>query len=55
MGSNGLQNSYHPVWQKVVELVDEVVKDAMEGHLAGIPKILQVLQLGPPFFTRYAQ
>ena len=40
MGSFGLQNSCHPVWQKVVELVDEVVGDGMEGHLAGIPKLL---------------
>ena len=35
---------------RVVELVDEVVGDGMEGHLAGIPKLLQVLQLGPPSF-----
>ena len=40
MGSFGLQNSCHPVWQRVVELVDEVVRDGMEGHLAGIPKLL---------------
>ena len=50
MGSFGLQNSCHPVWQRVVELVDEVVRDGMEGHLAGIPKLLQVLCLGPPSF-----
>ena len=28
----------------------EVVGDGMEGHLAGIPKLLQVLRLGPPSF-----
>ena len=47
MGSFGLQNSWHPVWQRVVELVDEVIRDGMEGYLAGIPKLLQVLRLGP--------
>ena len=45
MGSFGPQNSCHLVWQRVVEL-DEVVGDGMEGHLAGIPKHLPVLQLG---------
>ena len=50
MGSFGLQNSCHPVWQRVVELVDEVVGDGMEGHLAGIPNLLQVVRLGPPSF-----
>ena len=40
MDSFGLENSCHPIWQRVVELVDEVVRDAMEGHLAGIPKLL---------------
>ena len=38
MGSFGPQNSCHPVWQSVVEHVDEVVGDGMESHLAGIPK-----------------
>ena len=32
MGSFGLPNSRHPVWQRVVELVDEVVGDGMEGQ-----------------------
>ena len=50
MGSFGLHYSCHPVWQRVVELVDEVVGDGMEGHLAGILKLLQVLWLGPPSF-----
>ena len=50
MGFIGLQNSCHPVWQRVTELVDEVVGYGMEGHLAGIPKLLQVLRLGPPSF-----
>ena len=54
MGSFGLQNSCHPVWQRVVELVDEVVGDGMEGHLAGIPKLLQVLRLGPPSFLLHS-
>ena len=53
IGTFGLQNSCHPVWQRVVELVDEVVRDGMEGHLAGILKLLQVLP--PSFFPRYAQ
>ena len=43
MGFFGLQNSCHPVWQRVIELVDEVVGDGMEGHLAGIPKLLQFI------------
>ena len=51
MGSFGLQNSCHPVWQRVV---DEVVRDGMEGHLAGIPKLLQVLWLGPPSFLLHS-
>ena len=50
MGFFDLQKSCHPVWQRVVELVDEVVGDGMEGHLAGIPKLLQVLWLGPSSF-----
>ena len=33
MGSFGLQKSCHPVWQRVVELVDEVIGDGMEGYL----------------------
>ena len=41
MGSFGRQNSCHPVWQRVVELVDEVVGDGMEGYLAGNSKLLQ--------------
>ena len=40
MGSFGLQNSCHLVWQRVIELVDELVRDGMEGHFAGIPKHL---------------
>ena len=43
MGSFGLQNSWHPVWQRVVELVDEV-----------IPNLLQVLWLGPPSFLLHS-
>ena len=54
MGSFGLQNSCHLVWQKVIELVDEAVRDGMEGHLAGIPKLLQVLRLGPPSFLLHS-
>ena len=54
MSSFGLQNSCHPVWQRVVQLVDEVVGDCMEGHLAGIPKLLQVLRLGPPSFLLHS-
>ena len=54
MGSFGLQNSCHPVWQRVVELVNEVVGDGMEGHLAGIPKLLLVLRLGPPSFLLHS-
>ena len=54
MGSFGLQNSCHPFWQRVVELVDDVVGDGMEGHLAGIPKLLQVLWLGPPNFLLHS-
>ena len=54
MGSFGLQNCCHPVWHRVVELVNEVVWDDMEGHLAGIPKLLQVLQLGPPSFLLHS-
>ena len=48
MGSFGLQKSCHPVWQTVIEL--EVIGDGMEGHLAAIPKLLQILRLGPPSF-----
>ena len=60
MGSFGLQNSCHLVWQRVVELVDEVVGDGMEGHLADIPKLLLhsstwSFKLPPSFFSRYAQ
>ena len=51
MGSFGLQNSCHR-W--VVEFVDEVIWDGMEGHLASIPKLLQVLRLGPPSFLLYS-
>ena len=54
MGSFGLQNSCHPVWQSAVELVDEVIGDGMEGHLTGIPKLLQVLWLGPPSFLLHS-
>ena len=54
MGSFSMQNSFSPVWQRVVELVDEVVWDGMEGHLAGIPKLLKVLRLGPPSFLLYS-
>ena len=54
MGSFGLQNSCHPVWQRVVELVDDLVRDDMEGNLAGIPKLLQVLQLGPTSFLLHS-
>ena len=54
MGSFGLQNICHPVWQRVIELVDEVDRDGMEGHLAGIPKLLQVLWLGPPSFLLHS-
>ena len=54
MGSFGLQNSYHPVWQRVVELVDEVVGDGMEGHLAGIQNLHQVFRLGPPSFLLHS-
>ena len=54
MGSFGLQNSCHSVWQRVVELVDDVVEDGMEGHLAGIPKLLQVIWLGPPSFLLHS-
>ena len=54
MGSFGLQNSCHPVWQRVVELVDEVVGDGMEGHLTGISKLFQVLRLGPPSFLLHS-
>ena len=50
MGSFGLQNSCHLVWQRVVELVDEVVGDGTEGHLAGIPKLVQIHRLGSPSF-----
>ena len=50
MGSFSLKNSCHPVWQRVKELVDEVVGDGTEGHLAGIPKLLQVLRLRLPSF-----
>ena len=49
MGSFGLQNSCHPVWQ----LVDEVVGDGMEGRLAGILKLLQV-RLGLPSFLLHS-
>ena len=38
MGSFGLQNSCHLVWQRVIELVDEVVGDDIVGHLEGHPK-----------------
>ena len=60
MGSFGLQNSCHPVWQGVVELVDEVVGDGMEGDLAGIAKLLLhssawSFKLPPSFFPRYTQ
>ena len=54
MGSFGLQNSCHPVWQRVIELVDEVVGDGMEGHLASIPKLLQVLWLGSPIYLLHS-
>ena len=54
MGSFGLQNSCHPVWQRVVELVDEVIRDGMESHLEGIPKLLQVLWLGPSSFPLHS-
>ena len=50
MGSFGLQNSCHPVWQRVVELVDEVVGMAWKATLQASPKLLQVLRLGPPSF-----
>ena len=53
MGSFGLQNSYHPVWQRV-EVVDEVIGNGMEGHLTGIPKLLQVLRLGPLSFLLHS-
>ena len=45
MDSFGLQNSCNPVWQRVVELVDEVVGDGMEG---------QLLWLGPPSFLLHS-
>ena len=45
MGSFALQNGCHLVLQRVVELVDEVVEDVMEGHLAGIPKLLKFFGL----------
>ena len=43
MGSFGLQNSCHPVWQRVVELVDEVVGDGMEGPV--IPLIIWITKV----------
>ena len=52
MGSFGLQLPSGLAESR--KLVDEVVADGMEGHLAGIPKLLQVLWLGPPGFLLHS-
>ena len=55
MGSFVLQNSCHPVWQRVVELVDEVVGDGMVLRASSFILIVNGLHLYRAFIQSTLQ